>query len=186
MNENDRILYFRFHKERDEAALSALIDRHRESLTKFLYGFVRNMEDAEELAVDTFAVISSGTAKYVERRDVSFKTWLFAVGRNQARLFLRKRKVIHVPLYDDPGHSAESPEELFLKKGRDSQLFQAMERLKPEYRQVLYLMYFEEMDHKEIGRVMKKSVKQIYNLATRGRKSLRDILERMESDDTKY
>ena len=86
--------------------------------------------------------------------------------------------MIHVPLYDDPDHSAESPEELFLKKGRDSQLFQAMERLKPEYRQVLWLSYFEGFDRREIAAILKKSVNSVDVLLHRAKAALRTEWEK--------
>ena len=61
-----------------------------------------------------------------------------------------------------------------------------MENLHAEYREVLFLLYFEQMSHQEISRVMKKSIKQIYNLADRGRRSLKEKLEEMGFDYAQY
>lgn len=58
--------------------------------------------------------------------------------------------------------------------------------LKAEYRQILILLYFEDMSYEEIERIMGKNRKQIYNLAERGRRALREELERKGFDDTKY
>ena len=52
-----------------------------------------------------------------------------------------------------------------------------MNKLKPEYRQVLWLVYFEEMSNKEAAAVMKKSVHNIEVLVSRARKSLRKQLK---------
>ena len=52
MHETDEILYRRFLREEQEEDLRILLERHREGLTLFLFGFVRNMEDAEELMLD--------------------------------------------------------------------------------------------------------------------------------------
>ena len=49
MNETDEILYRRFLSEGNEGDFRVLLERHRESLTLFLYGFVHSMEDAEDL-----------------------------------------------------------------------------------------------------------------------------------------
>ena len=65
-----------------------------------------------------------------------------------------------------------------LKKEQDRQLLQAMEMIKDEYREVLYLLYFEDMKYEEAGRVMGKSVSQITNLAHRAKKSIKKILEK--------
>ena len=52
-----------------------------------------------------------------------------------------------------------------------------MAKLSPDYREALYLIYFEELSHAEAAAVMGKSAKQIENLVFRGRKSLRGLLE---------
>ena len=49
LRETDEILYNRFMDKGDEKALGILMDRHKESLTLFLYSYVHNMEDAEDL-----------------------------------------------------------------------------------------------------------------------------------------
>lgn len=49
--------------------------------------------------------------------------------------------------------------------------------LKPEYRQILWLIYFEEFSSKEASVVMKKSVHNIETLVYRARKSLKTQLE---------
>ena len=51
-----------------------------------------------------------------------------------------------------------------------------MSSLNPEYRRVLILLYFEDMTREEAAAVMGKSKKQVYNLAERGRKALKEIL----------
>lgn len=46
MTEKDEVLYNRFLANRHEADFRVLLERDRESLTLFLYGYVHNMEDA--------------------------------------------------------------------------------------------------------------------------------------------
>lgn len=51
-------------------------------------------------------------------------------------------------------------------------------KLKPEYRQVLWLIYFEELSNKEVASIMKKSAHSVEALAYRVRKSLKLQLEK--------
>ena len=51
-----------------------------------------------------------------------------------------------------------------------------MDRLKPDYKEALYLVYFENMHHSEAATVMGKSIKQVSDLVYRGRNSLRKHL----------
>ncbi|MCR5310007.1 MAG: RNA polymerase sigma factor [Lachnospiraceae bacterium] len=182
----DEILYSRFLKERDESLFKELLERHRNSLTLFLNGMVGSMEDAEELMIDAFALIASGTVHYVPRRDCSFKTWLFAIGRNKARMLLRKRKPIFTELSEDINSESSLPEpELFEKEDRIG-LYKALREINPDYRQVLFLTYFESMKPDEIARILKKNIKQVYNLTTRGREALKAALERNGFDYAEY
>ena len=113
--------------------------------------------DAEELMLDAFAVAASGTSRFSMKS--SFKTWLFAIGRNLAMKHLRKNRIDAVPL--------------------NEALYRALEQLSPEYRQALYLIYFEDMDNESAAKVMGKNRKQFYNLTSRGKAALKGILERM-------
>ena len=60
-----------------------------------------------------------------------------------------------------------------------------MRRLKPEYQQVLWLVYFEELSNKDAARIMKKSVRSVESLLYRARKSLRSQLEMEGFDNEK-
>ena len=65
-----------------------------------------------------------------------------------------------------------------LSEERNRKLYQALGQIPTDYRRVLMLMYYEEMSHEEIAKVMGKNRKQIYHLAERGRKALREIMEK--------
>ena len=49
--------------------------------------------------------------------------------------------------------------------------------LKPEYREALYLIYFEDLSYRSAATVVSKSEQQIKNLVYRGKQSLKTILE---------
>lgn len=185
-HENDELIYSRYLNQKNENDLRILLERHREGLVLFLLGYVQSEEDAEELMMDTFAIIASGTTRFSGKS--SFKTWLFAIGRNQARMHLRKRKGLFVSMDEAVHHAAdhETPELTLLRDEDHGHLYDSIESLPTEYRQVLLLLYFEDMDRDEICVVMKKSKKQIYNLADRARNALREELEKRGYEYEKY
>ena len=53
-----------------------------------------------------------------------------------------------------------------------------MKKLNPEYAQVLYLIYFEDFDHDETAKIMKKNKRQIINLVFRAKNALKKELEK--------
>ena len=177
MRESDEALYRIYLSEGSEDALRELLLRHRESLTLFLFGYLRNMEDAEDLMLDAFAAAAARASAYLGRS--SFRTWLFGIGRHLAMRELRRRRAPDQPEQPDSGGSPEL--ELMRSEG-NRQLYAALDRLNPEYRQALYLLYFEDMRAEEAAQVMGKSKKQIYNLTERGKKALRAELERTGFD----
>ncbi len=181
MHRSDEELYRVYLAEGSEDALRELLVRHRESLTLFLYGYVRNMEDAEELMLDAFAAAAARTSVWAGRS--SFRTWLFAIGRHLALRQLKRRREAPSQVSEEAG---ASPELELLRAERSRQLYEALERLNPEYRQALYLIYFEDMGGDEAAKVMGKSRKQVYNLTERGKKALRAELERMGFDDAQH
>lgn len=69
-------------------------------------------------------------------------------------------------------------EKRYLHEERKVELHRALRRLKPEYRQVLWLIYFEGMTGKETSRIMKKTVHIVETLAYRARRALKEKLNR--------
>ena len=66
----------------------------------------------------------------------------------------------------------------YLKEEQKIMLHKALHNLKPDYRQVLYLTYFEDFTIDEAAVIMKKNKKQINNLLYRAKQSLRNELEK--------
>ena len=180
--ESDELLYCRYLEHRENEDLKILLERHRERLTLFLFGIVRNMEDAEELMLDAFAEAAVRTRWRSE--GASFKTWLYGVGRNLACAFLRRNRRT-AELYEEAAEGP-GPDEDLLRKERDRQLYEAMSILPDDCRQALHLLYFEEMSVEQAAKVMKKNKKQIYNLTARGKSALKNELERRGFSDAQF
>jgi len=177
MAEIDEQLYARFLKYHDDEALKILLERHRESLTLFILGIVHNLEDAEDIMMDSFAVLLSDSPRFKGKS--SFKTWLFSIGRNLALKHLRKYGKPHSHEEEIPETKDHLPEVGLIKDEEKLLLYRAIDSLGPEYRQVISLIYFYDMSIEEVATVMKKNKKQIYNLSSRGKKALKETLSNM-------
>ncbi|MBQ6569288.1 MAG: RNA polymerase sigma factor [Clostridia bacterium] len=160
----------------DDSAFTEIVRDYKDGLIFFLGSFVGDIQTAEELAEDTFVRI--GIKKPLFGARSSFKTWLYAVGRNVAVDYLRKIKrqntvslETYGQVYDDG-----SLENSFFREERKIVIHRAMSNLKEEYRQVLWLFYFEDLSQKEISKIMKKSVHNIETLTYRARQSLKSEL----------
>lgn len=176
--DNGASSYRRFRDEGDEKGLEEIIMEYRDGLILYLNSIVGNITVAEELAEDTFVLL--GTKKPKDKGKGSFKTWLYTIGRNIALNDIRQRnRFKKISIDDCPNLTAEENnlEESYIDEEQKIIVHRTLRKLKPEYRQVLWLIYFEDFSNKEAAAVMKKSVHSIETLVYRARKSLKSQLE---------
>ncbi len=157
----------------DDEGFVEIVRVYNDGLILYLNSFVNNISVADELAEDAFVKLGVKKPRYTGKS--SFKTWLYAIGRNVAIDYIRKNaKERSIPLEECTEHADEELlESRYIQEERKIMLHRAMNHLKPEYRQVLWLIYFEGFSNKEVAKIMRKSVHAIESLASRARKSLR-------------
>jgi RNA polymerase sigma-70 factor (ECF subfamily) len=165
----------------NEAALAQLIDAHKTGLTLFLAGYVKDETTAEELMEDTFVRLVVKRPHFSGKS--SFKTFLYAIGRNLALDALRRDKRRRtVPLEDAQQTAAlQSVEEAYLKEEVSIRLHHAMNKLNDDYREALYLRYFESLSPDEIAALLHKRKKQIEDRLYHAKRALKAILEQEEA-----
>ena len=161
----------------DDNGLAEIIRTYRDGLIFYLNGFVNDIHTAEDLAEDVLVKLAVKKPAFKEKS--SFKTWLYAIGRNEAYTYLRRHKVSYVPLEEAPAQAAvyDAPEIGYFKDEKSRALHRCLSGLKSEYHQVLWLYYFDELPAKEIAAVMKKSVHNVETLLYRARKAVKIALE---------
>ena len=176
--DNGASSYRRFREDGDESGLVEIIMDYKDGLILYLNSFVGNIHTAEELAEDTFVLL--GIKKPKDKEKGSFKTWLYTIGRNVAVDYLRRNfKHTNISIDDCPELVSEQQnlELAYIKEERKITVHRALTKLKPEYRQVLWLIYFEDFSTKQVASVMKKSVHSVETLVYRARKALKSQLE---------
>lgn len=176
--DNGASSYRRFRDEGDESGLAELILAYRDGLIFYINSMVGDIHMAEELAEDTFVLL--GTKKPRDKGTGSFKTWLYTIAGNLARNSLKRRlrrREISLDECPELTDAEETLENTYWQEEQKAVLHKAMSKLKPEYRQVLWLYYFEGFSQKEIAAVVKKSVHNVETLMYRARMSLKSQLE---------
>ena len=168
----DEELYRDYFIHGNSDALQCLVERYSDSLTFFLKGIVKTHEDAEDLMIETFAQLLSRDRHFHGKS--SFKTWLFAIGRNQALKFLRHNRFIRMD--EVTSSQVPSPEEFIVHQEQHKEILTALLKLPDDYREVLFLIYVEDLRYEDAAKIMHKNVKQITNLAYRGKQMLKKLL----------
>ena len=157
----------------DNNGFVEIVRIYNDGLVLYLNSFVNNISVADELAEETFVKLGINKPRYTGKS--SFKTWLYAVGRNIAIDYIRKNAKEKTVSLDDCAERADEEllENRCIKEEQKIVLYRAMNKLKPGYKQILWLIYFEGFSCKEAARIMKKSVHNIESLASRARQSLK-------------
>ena len=169
---------YRRYRDGNDQGMEELIRDYKDGLLLYLNKYVQSLYLAEECVQETFIRLAIKKPKF--RGNSSFKTWLYVIARNVTISFLRKEKSRNtVPLEDaDEISSKADLEREYLKEEQKVLLHRALERIKPEYQQVLWLTFFEGFRNDEAAKIMKKTKKQIENLLYNAKKALRAEMER--------
>lgn len=176
--DNGNASYRRF-LDGDDSGIYELVRDYKDGLTLYLHGICGDVMLAEELMEDTFAKLA--IKKPVFKGKSSFKTWLYSIGRNVALDHIRretKRQHVSIDECTETSDGVESLEISYIKEERRILLHRVMASLNPDYRQVLWLVYFEGLSNAETAKVMKKTCRQIENLVYRAKNSLKSQLEK--------
>ncbi|MDE6035415.1 MAG: RNA polymerase sigma factor [Ruminococcus sp.] len=171
------ICYRRFLDGDDEGIVEIIRD-YKDGLILYLSGITGNLLLAEEIMEDTFFKLVTKKPKFSGKS--SFKTWLYAIGRNTAVDSLRKRSRFADKPADELTDLADelSIEKEYLREEQKIFLHRALQKLIPDYQQVLYLVFFENFSNAETAKIMHKSRRQVENLLYRAKKSLKSELEK--------
>ena len=170
---------YRRYLDGDDKGLSEIVGDYKDGLILYLNQFVNNFCVAEELTEDTFFRLITKKPKFSGKS--SFKSWLFAIGRNIAVDYIRHNsKIMNTPIEDMDNciSDGKNLEQAYITEESKRTLHSALAKLPPDYRRVLWLVYFEDFSNREVAVAMKKNDRQIKNLLYRAKKSLKAELDK--------
>ena len=135
----------------------------------------QNRADAEEVLQMVYLKILQGKAVY--RGESKLQTWLFAVIRKTA--ISERRKQLFRVLNPSAGREWRASHELEFERSEMQQRFQqALLQLPPRQRETLHLVFYQELSLSEAAAVMNVSVGSARRHYERGKKRLREALDR--------
>lgn len=160
----------------DEASAQLLVERYGDPLTLYLNGMLGDLQEAEDLMIEAFAQM------FVKERPIRegscFKAYLYRVARNLA-LRSHSRHFLFLSLDELPFELQDSAlaETSLAKDEQNRQLYDALAKLRQEYRETLYLVYFEGLSYRQAAKVLGRTEQQVTNLVYRGKQRLKQLLE---------
>ncbi|MBE6967147.1 MAG: RNA polymerase sigma factor [Ruminococcaceae bacterium] len=163
----------------DDEGLAEIVRNYSDGLILYLNGIVNNISVAEELMEECFFKIITKKPRFTAR--YSFKTWLYTIGRNLAIDHLRRRAKLADTSFEDLVNSVQDEfelEKLYVAEEHKIHVHRALKKLNVEYRQILWLLYFEGLSNAEASVIMKKSSRQMKNLVYRAKSALKSELDK--------
>ncbi len=139
----------------DKLAFGALVEQHRGMLIRIAVGMIGDYEIAQELAQET--ILQAYLSLRHLRDDALFRSWLYGIGVNVCRNYLRVRKAALLSLedlmggmvYDGPLDPQPSVEEIVETRELHQRLLQAIDALTPADREAVLLFYYEGLSVRE-------------------------------------
>jgi RNA polymerase sigma-70 factor (ECF subfamily) len=167
--------------------LEAQLERlHSESFGWALHCCDRDEPEAEDVLQSAYLRLVSGKARYEGRS--SFKTWLFGVIRRTAQEHRRRsraqrRRTLHL-LPTEPVET-RSPDPLLAleEEERSQRLLRALEALSPRQREILHLVFYQDLTIEEGAEVMGVSLGSARTHYQRGKERLRKLLRQDRPND---
>jgi len=170
-------------RERDMELLADLVERCQHRLVRYLLYLTGRREYAEDLAQETWIRVLQWGSQYNGRQ--RFDPWLFAIARNLAIDYLRKKRkaVQTASLPDDRDEillvssSGPSPFEAAARSEDAIRLAGQLQILSPLYREALLLRFQEDLSLAEIAQVLGAPVTTVTSRIYRGLAALRSAFE---------
>ena len=178
----------------DMAAFEELVARHRDKIYARAYTMMRNEDEALDLSQEAWVKGWQRLRQF--QGESSFGTWMTRIVINLCLDHLRKHKRQRTESLDEINEEAggverqmpivtvnptEGLERLELRQRID----RALGQLSYEHRTVLVLHEFEELEYKQIAKVMGCSIGTVMSRLFYARRKLAALLVDLKKEDTK-
>ncbi|WP_405205641.1 RNA polymerase sigma factor [Aquimarina sp. LLG6339-5] len=164
----------------DANAFSTLVERYQNLVYTVIYRMVRNKEEAEEVAQDTFIKAYKSLSNY--RGQAKFSTWLYTIAyRKGLDAIKTKKRFIATELIEDISEGevtiVNDALSYLQDKERKQIISDSILKLPEEEAVIVTLYYFEEKSVKEIKDIVGITENNIKIKLYRSRKKLYSILK---------
>lgn len=174
----------------NQKAYAELMSRYKDSIYFMLLKMVNNRDDADDLTIEAFGKAFKNIHQYTP--DYAFSTWLFKIATNNCIDYIRKKRKQMLSI--DKGYENENgedvaleiksdsigPEEKLMKKQKMETMREVVDKLKPRYRTLIELRYFQELSYEEIATNMDLPLGTVKAQLFRAREFLYQIMKNSE------
>ena len=178
--------YINLTRAGDMQAFGTLVQKHQRLVYTLALRMLKNQEEAEEAAQDTFVKVYQSLSGFEGKS--KFTTWMYRVVYNECLGRLRKTKR-HFTSAEELLENSDEPAdfldglEILHREERTALVKKGLEMLNPAEAAALTLFYHEEQSVKEIAAITGSSESNVKVQLFRGRKHLEVILKKLANKE---
>lgn len=128
--------------------MERLLNSYGDDILRLCYLYLNDMQLAEDAVQETYIKVYKNWYQF--KGEASEKTWITKIAINTCNS-MRKSKWFQV---SRQAVSLDDSVKSYAEQQMDDTVMQAIYRLKPKYREVIILFYYEEMKGKEIAKCL--------------------------------
>lgn len=148
-----------------------IFDAHYDAIYKYILYLTNDRQLAHDLLQETFY------RYYLKNYDTNERFYLLKIARNLVYDHYRRKKLIgFFTLKNEPAATAKLPEEVTIQNAENAALYNALQQIKTNYREVVILRYIEQYSVKETAEILNTTEAKVKNDTARGLKALRELL----------
>jgi len=176
LNGNENLFYF-------------LVRRYEKQILNYIYRLVKQREEAEDLAQETFTKAFFALRQYDHTYE--FSTWLFRIALNVCRDYFRRRKIAFFSLNTPVGEEEETewgelieqnsfpdPDGELDNRELRRELEKAIDHLPLKFKEVIVLRHLEGLSYSDISEITNLPAGTVKTYLHRARKKLQKELKK--------
>lgn len=180
MTTNDENILINAIKNGDTRAYAQLVDRYKDLVYTLALRMLKQREEAEEVAQDTFIKVFKSLDKF--KGDSKFSTWIYRVAYNTCLDNIKKNKkhLNNVAIDEFTFNKLDTIDNALdhiINEERSVLIKNCIDKLPEDSSALLTLFYFEELSLEEISKIINIEANTVKVKLFRARKKLAVILE---------
>jgi RNA polymerase sigma-70 factor (ECF subfamily) len=166
-------------------AYNEIVGRYKNRLINFVYRYVGNYDDSEDIVQDTLVKVY--VSKHLYKEIAKFSTWVYTIAINLAKTKAIKKSKYKVfslsQAYDEEDKDFDIPDEAVLPDTdadsmiQDKHIQKALSSIKEEYRKLVILRDVEDFSYEEICDMTGLPMGTVKSRINRGREKLQKLLK---------
>ncbi|WP_412762365.1 sigma-70 family RNA polymerase sigma factor [Peribacillus simplex] len=145
---------FKWSQMKDnESLLDEIMSLYGQDILQLVYSYVKDAVVAEDLTQEIFIKCYKALPTYNQQSNI--RTWLWRIAINHCKDYRKSWYFRKVSTAEEEQEwtSTDNVEEEIIQQDEDRQLADAVMELPIQYRELIYLHYFQEMKLKEISEI---------------------------------